>query len=56
MCARWARKTNAMNVNGYNPALPPGMTERVNVHGRAHADRGDGRSMWAMVLEHPSED
>jgi hypothetical protein len=23
--AAWARETNAINVDGYNPALPPGM-------------------------------
>jgi hypothetical protein len=59
--AIWARQTNAINVNGYNPALPPGMTERVNVNGHTHIDghdpgRPQGKGMWSTVLENPSED
>jgi hypothetical protein len=28
--AAWARRNNAINVRGFKPALPPGMTERVD--------------------------
>ena len=53
-----ARKQNAINADGYNPALPPGMTERVNVNSHAHMDgydpgRPHGKSMWSLALENP---
>ena len=46
--AAWARRTNAINVNGFNPALPPGMSERVRPTGVP-----EGRSMWSVVLDFP---
>ena len=54
--AAWARRTNAINVGGFNPALPPGMTERPvpvasNGHGKIH-----GSTMWSMACEFPSDD
>jgi hypothetical protein len=54
--AIWARNQNAINAQGYQPALPPGMTERVtpvssNGHGKVH-----GSSMWSLAVEFPSED
>ena len=54
--AAWARETNAINVDGYSPALPPGMTERPtavesNGHWTVH-----GSSMWSLAIEFPSED
>ncbi len=54
--AIWARKHNAVNVDGYAPALPPGMTERPvpvssNVHKTVY-----GSSMWWLAVEFPSED
>jgi hypothetical protein len=54
--AAWARVTNAINVDGYNPALPPGMSERPvavesNGHGKVH-----GSSMWSLAVEFPSDD
>ena len=59
--AAWARRTNAMNADGFNLALPPGMTERVNVNDHAHTDGHGpggphGKSLWSMALENPSED
>jgi hypothetical protein len=65
--AVWARKTKAINVEGYQPPLPPGMTERPTPvlsesHGHANGN-GDssspsrlGKGMWSIVLEHPAEE
>jgi hypothetical protein len=58
--AAWARRTNAINCSGFNPALPPGMTERVDPNANGHAASNGhgiyGRGMWSTVLENPSED
>ena len=56
--AIWARETNAMNADGYQPALPPGMTERVNVNGSSSMTMSGsgGKGMWSWVLTHPSDD
>ena len=58
--AAWARRNNAINTRGFNPALPPGMTKRVNVNDHPHIDAHDagrpyGGSLWSMALENPSE-
>ena len=37
--AAWARATRAINVEGYQPPLPPGITERVGVSGLGRVDR-----------------
>ena len=61
--AAWARETHAINVNGFNPALPPGMTERAKPTSNGPGPvneydpgRLNGKSMWSMALENPSED
>ncbi len=56
--ALWAQKHNAINVDGFEPALPPGMTERVDPNSNGHMNgyqtKGSpGTSMWSMVLEFP---
>lgn len=51
-------KDNAINVDGFNPALPPGMSERASSNGHmatnGHGTFGD--SMWSMAVQYPSED
>ena len=56
--AVWARKNNAINVEGYVPTLPPGMDERVvaNGHATMNGHSKTGHSMWHMAIEFPSED
>ena len=56
--AAWARKHNAINVSGFNPALPPGMTERVDPNSNGQMNRHDtvdsgGTSMGSMVEPFP---
>jgi hypothetical protein len=50
--AEWARRTNAINVNEFNPALPAGMSERVNAKSNrdGHAVSHD-RNLWSMDLD-----
>jgi hypothetical protein len=59
--AIWAHKNRAISVDGYAPALPPGMTERVQPS--ANGSNGHAKirphglgSMWSLVLEYPALD
>ena len=56
--AVWARKNNAINVEGYVPALPPGMDERVATNGHVGTNGHGtyGHTMWHMAIEFPSND
>jgi len=59
--AFWAQKHNAINVDGFQPALPPGMTERVDPNSNelmnGHGIVGThGTSMWSMVVDYPAPD
>ncbi len=49
--AAWARRTNAINARGFNPVLPPGMTDRVRPTGVP-----DGMSMWSRFVDFPDPD
>ena len=59
----WMTKTHTRDENGWHtpPVLRPGMTERVNVNGHPRnvghdSGRPQGKGMWSMALENPSED
>jgi len=52
----WAREANVINVGGFNPPLPPGVTKRVStnqddqMNGHGELDIHD-RSMWSRMLK-----
>ncbi len=49
--AAWARRTNAINADGFNPALPPGMAERVGP-----TTVPDRASSWSRFVDFPDLD
>jgi hypothetical protein len=53
--AVWARKTQAINVNGYLPALPPGMTAPAAPTRDTSNDKRGLDNIWDMMADYPDD-
>ena len=54
--AAWARRAKAINVDGYQPVLPPGMEERVAMKAEMYTRSVRPTSLWEAVVEFPDQE